>query len=226
MAEAAIEARNAHPDQSAILERNALLKRRHASIRDLMQQAPNVLLAVRPCWVMSPLVVAQLLPAGRALFDVVVFDEASQIRPADAVPALARAHQAVVAGDSKQLPPTRFFDVTTTTQDAEADAPPDPTYTEDMDSILDALTALLPPPHGSQTLHWHYRSRDERLIAFSNAQPNLYDWSLTTFPGTAGDGTLRHVLVPHRAGVGGTVDSSTDEVAAAVELIREHARTR
>src|SRR5690606_9691944 len=113
-AEVALAARNAHPDQEALLLRNARLKRRHAAVRDLVQQAPDVLLAVRPCWVMSPLVVAQLLPAGRRWFDVVVFDEASQIRPADAIPALARARQAVVAGDSKQLPPTRFFDVTTT----------------------------------------------------------------------------------------------------------------
>ena len=105
MAEAALEARNAHPDQSAVLDKNAHMKRRHTTIRDLMQQAPDVLLAVRPCWVMSPLVVAQLLPGGRPFFDVVVFDEASQIRPADAIPALARARQAVVAGDSKQLPP-------------------------------------------------------------------------------------------------------------------------
>ncbi|GMU78051.1 MAG: hypothetical protein AMXMBFR46_08480 [Acidimicrobiia bacterium] len=227
-AEAALAARNAHPDQEDVLQKNARMKRRHASIRDLMARAPDVLLALRPCWVMSPLVVAQLLPSGRPLFDVVVFDEASQIRPADAISSLARARQTVVSGDSKQLPPTRFFDVTTTEKDEEAEGAEaaGASFTEDMDSILDALSALLPPPHGSQTLSWHYRSRDERLIAFSNAQPELYDWSLTTFPGTVGTDVLRHVLVPHRPGVGGTIDSSTDEVAAVVELIREHARTR
>jgi very-short-patch-repair endonuclease len=225
VAEAALVARNEHPDQSSILTKNARLKRRHASVRDLMAQAPDVLLALRPCWVMSPLVVAQLLPGGRPLFDVVIFDEASQIRPADAISSLARGRQAIVAGDSKQLPPTTFFDVTsgsTDLEDAENDIE---SYTQDMDSILDAMSALLPPPHGSMTLDWHYRSRDERLIAFSNAQPDLYDWSLTTFPGIAGDGCLCHVHVPFRPGLPTATDSSSDEVAQVIELIREHAET-
>jgi very-short-patch-repair endonuclease len=74
------------------------------------------------------------------------------------------------------------------------------------------------------TLNWHYRSRDERLIAFSNAQPDLYDWSLTTFPGVAGDGCLRHVLVPFHPGIPGSTDSSSDEVSQVVELICQHAR--
>lgn len=226
VAEVALRARNEHPDQEAILQRNARRRRHHTSIRDLMQQAPDVLLALRPCWVMSPLVVAQLLPGGRPFFDVVIFDEASQVRPADAISAVARAQQVIVAGDSKQLPPTAFFDVTMTTQDNEADEDARNSFTKDMDSILDALGAMLSPPHGVQVLDWHYRSRDERLIAFSNAQPDLYDWSLTTFPGTVGDDTLRHVLVPQRPGVGGTVDSSSAEVEAVIELIREHARTR
>ena len=77
-------------------------------IRELFQAAPHVLGAVKPCWAMSPLVVSQLLPAERC-FDVVIFDEASQVTPADAVGALMRADQAVVAGDPYQLPPTPFF---------------------------------------------------------------------------------------------------------------------
>jgi very-short-patch-repair endonuclease len=174
---------------------------------------------------MSPLVVAQLLPGGQPLFDVVIFDEASQIRPADAISSLARGRQAVVAGDSKQLPPTTFFDVTSGSADLEDTENDIESYTQDMDSILDAMSALLPPPHGSMTLNWHYRSRDERLIAFSNAQPDLYDWSLTTFPGIAGDGCLRHVHVPYRPGLPAAADSSSDEVAVVIDLIREHAET-
>lgn len=218
----ALAARNDKREQSDVLERNAKLKRKHDSVRDLLQKAPDVLLALRPCWVMSPLVISQLLPSDRTYFDVVVFDEASQIRPADAVPALARGRQAIVAGDAKQLPPTSFFDVTATSDDDDSNAPTP--LTQDMDSILDALGTLFPADLGTTTLNWHYRSRDERLIAFSNAQPELYDWSLTTFPGALGDGCLKHVEVPHRLGVGGTIDSSTDEVAAVVELVREHAR--
>ncbi len=96
------------------------------------------------------------------------------------------------------------------------------------------MGALLPPPHGTRRLEWHYRSRDERLIAFSNAQPSLYDWSLTTFPGVAGGDCLRHVLVPWQPGgvgrPGGSGDddqeSVADEVDRVVDLVLEHARTR
>jgi very-short-patch-repair endonuclease len=92
--------------------------------------------------------------------------------------------------------------------------------------VLDAMSALLPPPKGTRTLGWHYRSRDERLIAFSNAQPNLYDWSLTTFPGAAGEDCLRHELVPFQPGRVGQEDSVSDEVLRVVELVAEHARER
>ena len=85
------------------------LKRPRKRLRELLEEAPSVATSLKPCWVMSPLNVAQLLPRQADLFDVVVFDEASQIQPADAICALTRAPQAVIAGDSKQLPPTRFF---------------------------------------------------------------------------------------------------------------------
>jgi hypothetical protein len=79
-----------------------------------------------------------------------------------------------------------------------------------MESVLDVMSALLPPPWGTRTLSWHYRSRDERLIAFSNAQPSLYAWALTTFPGVAGPDCLSHVLVPFAAGRAGQEDSASD----------------
>ena len=84
----------------------------------------------------------------------------------------------------------------------------------------------LPPPTGTRTLGWHYRSRDERLIAFSNAQPNLYNWALTTFPGVAGPECLSHVAIPFRPGRIGQEDSVTDEVARVAGLVAEHARSR
>lgn len=223
VAERAIAMRNEHEDQSDVVEKNAKRKRKHAGVRELMQIAPDVLLALRPCWVMSPLVVSQLLPSDKPYFDVVVFDEASQIRPADAIPALARGRQAIVAGDSKQLPPTIFFDA------GPVDGGGDDgggAVTKDLESILDAMSVLLPGGRGGTMLNWHYRSRDERLIAFSNVQSELYNGSLTTFPGALGEGCLQHVEIPHRPGVGGTVESSTDEVAKVVELVREHARLR
>ncbi|MGI9062678.1 MAG: AAA domain-containing protein [Pseudonocardiaceae bacterium] len=94
-----------HPDQDQLVRRQASLKRRHLPLRKLVERAPDVLLAARPCWAMSPLVVSRVLPSHR-LFDVVVFDEASQVEPADAITSIMRGDQLVVAGDNRQLPPT------------------------------------------------------------------------------------------------------------------------
>lgn len=225
-AERSVAARNDFPDQEVVVTAEARKKRRHRPVRELFQIAPDVLTTLKPCWAMSPLVVAQLLPIEKRYFDVVIFDEASQITPADAVGALARADQAVVAGDPRQLPPTSFFLTSpgdTSPGDDGGELGPDQALVQDLESVLDVMTALLPPPIGTRTLSWHYRSHDERLIAFSNAQPTLYNWSLTTFPGVAGDDTIRHVLVPSRPGIPGEEESSTDEVREVVRLILEHA---
>ena len=228
VAENATRTRDAYPKESEVIEHQARLKRGHLPVRQLFQAAPHVLGALRPCWAMSPLVVSQLLPAQRC-FDVVIFDEASQVTPADAVGALMRADRAVVAGDPHQLPPTSFFMTSGGGEDdeeAEAEALGVAAGTRNMESILDVMGALLPPPKGTRTLSWHYRSEDERLIAFSNAQPNLYDWALTTFPGVAGSECLSHVLVPFIPGRVGQEASVSDEVARVTELVAEHARTR
>jgi very-short-patch-repair endonuclease len=134
-----------------------------------------------------------------------------------------------VAGDPHQLPPTSFFTTSGGGEDdeeAEAEALGVAAGTRNMESILDVMGALLPPPKGTRTLSWHYRSEDERLIAFSNAQPNLYDWALTTFPGVAGSECLSHVLVPFIPGRVGQEASVSDEVARVTELVAEHARER
>ena len=107
-AEQAIAAMNEHPEQRDLVRREAVKRSRHLSVRQLVHQAPEVLCGLRPCWMMSPLQVAEMIPAGTELFDVVIFDEASQIPPAEAIGTLARAKQAVVAGDDRQLPPTSF----------------------------------------------------------------------------------------------------------------------
>jgi very-short-patch-repair endonuclease len=226
VAERITAVRDAYPAESDIIERQARLKQRHMPLRRLFQEAPHVLGALKPCWAMSPLVVAQLLPPERC-FDVVVFDEASQVTPADAVGALLRADRAVVAGDPHQLPPTSFFATSGGGEDDEDEAVEGPeALTTDMESVLDVMATLLPRPYGTRTLAWHYRSKDERLIAFSNAQPDLYDWSLTTFPGVLGHESLRHELVPFVPGREGQEESTADEVQRVVDLVRDHARVR
>ncbi len=209
-----------HPEQVTLLRAEGARTRRRASLRQLVERSPEVMTAVRPCWVMSPLVVASVLPPGQ-WFDVVVFDEASQIPPAEAVSAISRARQVVVAGDSRQLPPTSFF--TTVTEGDPAAVRPDEALTEGVESILDVLTAALP----SRRLSWHYRSLDERLIAFSNSE--VYGGSLVTFPGTGSEQVVRHELV-HGHGMvtegEGAVETTTPEVDRVVELVLEHARSR
>jgi very-short-patch-repair endonuclease len=202
------DAERRHPLQARVIRKQAALRRGHLPLRRLLDQAGDVLFALKPCWAMSPLMVSQVLPAAR-LFDVVIFDEASQIVPADAIPSVIRAHQVVVAGDDKQLPPTSFFR-TVLTGDDEDDDDELVSFGTGFESVLDALKPLLP----TAPLNWHYRSRDERLVAFSNER--IYGGALTTFPGVLTDDCLLHV----------TVDTVNNEVLRVVELVLEHARTR
>ncbi|MHB0935885.1 MAG: AAA domain-containing protein [Armatimonadota bacterium] len=210
--EHAVEVMNRFPDQEALVRREAEKKSRHLPLRSLLAQAPDVLTALCPCWMASPLSVSQLLGADRRYFDVVIFDEASQVLPEDAVPALLRATQAVVAGDKHQLPPTIFFMPGEADEPAEEAAP-----TEGFESLLDLLSAFLEP----WSLEWHYRSRDEALIAFSNH--HIYDDRLVTFPGVGKSVAVSHVLVNEP---GEDTDSSAAEVRRVVELVLEHAQQR
>ncbi len=228
-AEHVVQARERFADQDRLLLAYAGKKRRHEPVATLLEGTADVLLALKPCWAMSPLVVSQILPA-RPLFDVVVFDEASQITPADAITSILRGRQLVVAGDERQLPPTAFF-VSETAEDEEEDeeaftidaapapAPAPGVRATDFQSILDALKPLLPR---WRMLQWHYRSRDERLVAFSNAY--FYDGALTTFPGVGGEARLRHVLAPTEPGAG--TNSPSPEVRTVADLVIEHARSR
>ncbi|HET7397832.1 MAG TPA: AAA domain-containing protein [Intrasporangium sp.] len=209
-----------HPAQEALVRVEAGKARRHRALRELLPETAAALTAIRPCWAMSPLVVASTLPPGR-WFDVVIFDEASQVQPAQAISAISRGRQVVVAGDERQLPPTNFFTVASD-GDGAGEA-----LTEGFESVLDVLAAALP----TRRLSWHYRSRDERLIAFSNEA--VYDGSLTTFPGTgvgSGAGSaLAFEPVEGQAVVQpgvDTIETTESEVARVVELVLEHARTR
>ena len=151
-------------------------KSRHLPLRELISRTPTALTKLTPCLLMSPLSIAQYLPPDASAFDLVVFDEASQIPVWDAIGAIARGKQVVMVGDPKQLPPTSFFDRVGAETDLEEDDE------GDLESILDeCIGANLPV----RNLNWHYRSRHESLIAFSNQR--YYDSKLITFPSPVTD---------------------------------------
>lgn len=166
-----------HPDDIerksswGLLRREIQKRSRHKPVRQLIQEIPDVLTALAPCLMMSPLSVAQYLPADQALFDVVIFDEASQITVWDAVGSLARGKQVIIAGDPKQMPPSNFFARSDDDPDGEVD------IEGDLESILDEMIGASIP---QCLLNLHYRSRRESLIAFSNSR--YYENSLVTFP--------------------------------------------
>lgn len=165
------------PDKNGVTQRSGfgILKhelqkqRRHKPVRQLAQEMGQDFTVLAPCMLMSPLSIAQYLPADHELFDLVIFDEASQISPWDAVGSIARGKQVVVAGDPRQMPPTSFFNRGTNAGDDDTD--------EDLESILDECIGAGVPQH---SLTWHYRSRHESLITFSNYR--YYGGGLITFP--------------------------------------------
>jgi very-short-patch-repair endonuclease len=187
-------------------------------VRVLARRAFDAIRVLKPCWMMSPLAVSQYLPPGQ-VFDLVIFDEASQMRPADAIPALSRAKQIVVVGDDKQLPPTSFFDNALAGDESDADE--DRADIGDYESILNRCAAVL----DQRMLRWHYRSRHESLIAFSNHR--FYDDRLVTFPTATVDGNfgVRFVRVDGKYARGGSRQNRIEAVEVA-RLAYEHARTR
>jgi very-short-patch-repair endonuclease len=149
-----------------ILQREMEKKRRNLPIRQLIKHGGSAIQAIKPVFMMSPLSVAQFLEPGVVTFDLLVIDEASQVRPVDALGAIARVNKLVVVGDQMQLPPTRFF---SKLLDDEADDVDDETAfsTGDMESILGLCTAQ---GVSQRMLRWHYRSRHHSLIAVSNRE--------------------------------------------------------
>lgn len=202
---------------SALLRKEIKKKRRHLPIRKLVSRAGNALQALKPCFMMGPASVAQYLVPGEITFDLVIMDEASQLRPEDAVGALARAGQAVIVGDSKQLPPTSFFD---TLGDSTGEEEDEDLVASTMESVLDQAEALLP----TRTLKWHYRSRHPSLIQFSNK--HFYDGDLVVFP--APDVDRPDAGVSFEFVADATCESGVNRLeahavaAAAVEHLRRH----
>jgi very-short-patch-repair endonuclease len=166
--------------ESAVIHREAEKKKKHMPVRALIERSRHVTQAIKPCFMMSPLAVSQYLPSDLH-FDVVIFDEASQVSPGDAINCIYRGSALILAGDQKQLPPSSFF--TNSTADEE-EWSEDSDDTAEFESILDLAKAS--GSFRSLTLRWHYRSLHEALIAFSNA--SFYEGKLITFPSTHSDG--------------------------------------
>lgn len=180
---------------------------RGVTIRHIMDQLPNLLPKLCPCMLMSPISVAQFIDLNQEKFDIVIFDEASQMPTSEAVGAIARGKALIVVGDPKQMPPTSFF-TTTNVDDSEAE-------NDDMESILDDCITLSFPDH---YLTWHYRSRHESLIAFSNM--HYYEGKLFTFPSS--DDRASKVRLVH---IDGTYDMgktrcNREEAVAIVEEVK------
>ena len=162
--------------QMTYLRRELARQRALSPLRRTMRQAGTAVRAIKPCFMMSPLTVAQLLDGSAPAFDLIIFDEASQLPAEDAVGAIVRGRQLVVVGDPKQLPPTNFFAVSTGTANTEVGEDGLP-LVEDSESILEEFMGAGVP---MSRLKWHYRSAHESLISFSNVQ--FYEADLYTFP--------------------------------------------
>jgi hypothetical protein len=156
------------------LLRHELQKKRRIPPRKLLKRASGALASLFPCWMMVPSAVAQHLPREE-LFDLVIIDEASQMTPETSISALMRASQALICGDTNQLPPTNFF------RGLSGEEEDDENVTTDEESILELANTQFHPKH---RLRWHYRSRHEELISFSNHY--VYDNDLVIFPSPGG----------------------------------------
>lgn len=201
---------------AGIINREAQKQKRHMPIRRLLSEAGAVVQQLKPCFMMSPLSVSQFLPAD-LIFDAVIFDEASQVRPSDAINCVYRGEQLIVAGDQNQLPPSSFFAAGST----DGDDGWDEDATEDFESVLELCKAA--GGLRSLPLQWHYRSEHESLITYSNYK--FYDGRLFTFPGSAHEGDDLGLEVIHVAnGVyrrGGARDNPI-EAAKVIDRVLHH----
>jgi very-short-patch-repair endonuclease len=202
--------------QMLVLKNEFAKKARHKPLRRLLAEAGRAVQAIKPVLMMSPLSVASFLPPGALEFDLVVFDEASQVKPVDALGAIARGRQLVVVGDSRQLPPSSFFDSLTAAEEATDEHP-----TVDIPSILELCKARQMP---ERLLRWHYRSRHESLIAPSNHL--FYNDQLIVFPSPGGQGELglKYHHLPEAYYERGSTRTNPAEAAAVAEAVLQHAR--
>lgn len=195
-------------------------KRRHLPIRKLISQAGNVIQKIKPVFMMSPMSVATYLPQGAIDFDLVVFDEASQVKVVDALGPILRGKQVVVVGDTKQMPPSAFFGKAFELSDEEAEM----SETADIESILGMFLTQGAP---ETMLRWHYRSRHDSLISVSNQE--FYENKLMVFPspGVNRDATgLKFNYMEDAPYDRGGSRTNQLEARAVAEAVIEHARRR
>ena len=203
---------------AGVIKREAEKRRRHMPVRRLLEETGEVAQALKPCFMMSPLTVSQFLPPSLH-FDAVIFDEASQVRPSDAINCIYRGSQLIVAGDDQQLPPTSFFEAVSVDGDDE--------WEEDQFEEFESVLKLGKGSAGLRELplKWHYRSQHENLIAYSNY--SFYEGRLVTFPGAAAEaGDLGVKFYPVTAGVyrRGTARDNPKEAEVVVERVLHWAR--
>ena len=217
--------------QLGVLRGELTKRRRQKSVRQLLAAAPQLIQALKPCFLMSPLAVSQYLERTGAAsanlhFDTVIFDEASQVLPEDAVPAISRANQTIVVGDRRQLPPTTLFQHRYEHEDDDDDGNDETDWFEGRESILDVMVGMVGSGVAEHYLGVHYRSRHDSLIRFSNHY--FYEDRLLTFPSPrkpASHGVQAVYLPDGRYEAGG---SRTNRIEAekVVELVLKQMRAR
>ena len=206
-------------DEVGILKRELNKQRKLLPLRKLFNAIPNLLTSLKPCLMMSPLSVSVFLEADSYDFDIVIFDEASQVRTEDAVGAIMRGKQVIIVGDNKQLPPTNFFATTNLNEDFDSDNDDENEDINAYESILDEALKSVP----EISLKWHYRSRHEHLIAFSNAK--IYNHNLITFPSNIDkvkDNGVEYIYVQNGVYDRGGKTHNINEAKRIAELVFEH----
>jgi very-short-patch-repair endonuclease len=208
----------------AVLRRELQKRKRIKPLRKLFAEIPHALQALKPCMLMSPISVSTYLKPGSVTFDLVVFDEASQLPTPEGIAAILRTKQVVVAGDRNQLPPTSFFRAQMELDEDDKDDVDENVEAAEgpLESLLDDAVATV-PFFREAYLKWHYRSRDERLIKFSNAF--FYDNRLVTFPSACTDTDGRGVrleCVPDGVWDRGRSRTNRIEAHRVAELVIEH----
>jgi very-short-patch-repair endonuclease len=214
--------------ESQLLKKESFKKSGHLPFRELFSKIPKEIQAIKPCFAMSPLAVSRLLPCKEGLFDLVIFDEASQIKPENAITTIFRGKQLAVAGDRYQLPPTKvgMGSKSRNSETSDSDDIENPTgELDDMESILDTLLALYPNSQ-CKPLTLHYRSNDERLISWSNYY--IYreaGQELASFPSTESDEykVLRHNYIPN-VRTQNMSRANEVEIAEVVKAVKKHIR--
>lgn len=208
-------------DEVGILKRELAKQKKIMPIRKLFVRIPTLLPSLKPCLMMSPLSVSLFLQSDSYNFDMVIFDEASQVCTENAIGAIMRAKQVIIAGDSKQLPPTNFFNASISDGDFDVDNEEDDSVA--YESVLDEAVTVLP----ERSLKWHYRSRHEHLIAFSNAK--IYNQSLITFPSNVDrvpNNGVEYVFVENGIYDRSGKRNNVNEAKKVADLVFEHIATQ